>query len=382
MPETRSIEAQARKLWTSFGHFSTAQFILATLGLGAFVTPYLDWFSSLPLIVRFAALILFALIVQFILSKVIAWYRKKDLPTVGENRVKPSAVWAVCILVFVLGMKGWWYKSPTIPNVQKQQSKGTIEATPTPDGKSLRANGEQAVKNSLPHRSSKKTSRPSTPQLESKKAVEVSPLGSAQPQSSVSQIAPPATTDGNAQLPPVPQGAAPVQSDHGIVNLAPNSGSQSVNDNRQYGVPKPPPNVIPIFSQPVAPEIRPDHFGPESQTFQIRQHSEKGDISNPGLSLIVSVDAPFSQPMFRVHCDRPCIASRITFINGFTGKSFFRSEGPNFWATHDPSTVVFGSGTLTLLTPDMRVNLVVRSQDKEPIKLATVEPTTVEDIMQ
>lgn len=153
------------------------------------------------------------------------------------------------------------------------------------------------------------------------------------------------------------------QADHGIINNGSNLGTQTVQDNRQYGVPKPPPNVIIDSSAPLAP-LPPPNPG--------QAQMELGPITNPGLHISFHVDSIFLRPMFLVHCNHPCVATSIMFAkNGFG--SFAGRKQENLLATEDPRVVLFGSGQAPNVTPDVTVMVTVRSQDSQPVDSATVE---------
>lgn len=172
------------------------------------------------------------------------------------------------------------------------------------------------------------------------------------------------------------------QVDHGFLNNAPNYGDQRIEDNRQYGVHEPLPNIVGLTTQPTPAMPKPEHTADmpiadrqrQLGQYQMRLEGEQGLTENPGLTLSFGVDAPFANPKFLVRCDRPCIATNILFsrdsVTSFSGGS----SNPSLFHTDNPRVVVFGSGMLQLLTTKTSVILTVRSQDKDPLGAATVEP--------
>jgi len=94
------------------------------------------------------------------------------------------------------------------------------------------------------------------------------------------------------------------QTDHSIINIAPNRGSQRIEDNRSYGVPEDAPNIK--FTQspqePILPESSPAASDPA--------------MLNPGVSAKVVVIGRFSRPRFRVTCDVPCVLTHGFAANG------------------------------------------------------------------
>lgn len=76
-----------------------------------------------------------------------------------------------------------------------------------------------------------------------------------------------------------------------------NGSSQTVQDNRQYGVPKPPPNIIGLTIRNVG------EHPPYDLDFVDDNYSE-----NPGLDVTFHLSGQLDDPVFLFRCDHPCIA--------------------------------------------------------------------------
>jgi hypothetical protein len=152
-----------------------------------------------------------------------------------------------------------------------------------------------------------------------------------------------------------------------------NSGIQQVN---LYGAPQAPPAITHLATslEPAVPQPGrlPNMTGPTWMgIMDAYRQGESGPLWNPGLRLSFQVSTPFTDPQFRVRCDRPCIASKLEFHSPDGGGSVVN---PQLEVTGDPVVVIFGGlpGIGVPLMPDARVVLIVRSQDDKPIASATV----------
>jgi hypothetical protein len=223
------------------------------------------------------------------------------------------------------------------------------------------------------------------PIIEGQAATSLVPQEPLAPRSDVTVQKPSHSPKPTGAQAPLPQPQVQ-QADHGFINNAPNFGSQKVEDNRQYGVPKPPPTIVGLVVQAIPPIPRPTMpvFSADTPEYVRRQQmsqykqqiftGEPGPSWNPGLSLSFRVATQFSNPMFEVHCDRPCIATSIFFSSNGVSVSTGGLANPSLFSTDDPRVVRFGSGMRQLLTPDVTVVLTIRSQDDKAISHATVEP--------
>lgn len=171
--------------------------------------------------------------------------------------------------------------------------------------------------------------------------------------------------------------SAPLQPiTHGATQNAPVSYSQDCHDSacaqgpgskatyNKYRASKPAPNVVLDSTQTLSPIPADQLVGP--------RRLEAGILGKPGLTLSFHVDAAFSNPMFRVNCDRPCFATDILFASGGTA-TFGGDLGSSLLSTDDPNVVIFGHGNGLSITPDITVIIEVRSQDDTPLNSATVE---------
>jgi hypothetical protein len=167
-----------------------------------------------------------------------------------------------------------------------------------------------------------------------------------------------------AKIPPVvptkPAHLPPQNGDHSLYNNGTNNGEQKVEDNRQYGVPKPPPEIIGLSVVQVPP-VAALQIGPPLQMH--------GPL-NPGLQLSFHVADDFQSPRFKVMCNRPCSGSFIEFA---TDKGSTASWSGSPFRNSGPREVIFGAGMRTEVTPDIRVVITVRSSDDEPLTSAKVE---------
>ncbi len=102
---------------------------------------------------------------------------------------------------------------------------------------------------------------------------------------------------------------SPPQSvDHGIINNGSNSGSQTVEDNRQYGEPLPPPPIH--FEQT---QLAPIPQEPPSSDPAINRRNHIADAGQdllddkyPGVALTIVLDGGFYNPAFIIQCSAAC----------------------------------------------------------------------------
>jgi len=138
-------------------------------------------------------------------------------------------------------------------------------------------------------------------------------------------------------------------------------------DNRQYGAPKPPPEII-DFSQTSAPPEEGVAPGPSGSS------GEWGPVAHPGVSMLFRVSAAFARPMFAVRCDHPCVASGFGVRSSPDGGEYTAFSGAiPLYRTSDPDVAVFGLGQVDPLMPNMTVHLTVRSVDSTPITVVAVK---------
>ena len=103
------------------------------------------------------------------------------------------------------------------------------------------------------------------------------------------------------------------------------------------------------------------------------QEEENGPVQNPGLKLTFHAQAAFANPMFKVHCDHPCLGSEILFRQAGQGGATYGGGGSYTRTTSDPNVVIFESGNRQSLGSDDTVYITVRSRDDGPVNSATVE---------
>lgn len=182
-------------------------------------------------------------------------------------------------------------------------------------------------------------------------------------------------------IPTIPPAAQPAPStvitaDHGIAIGGDAKVDHPTVDNRQYGVVKPPPNIVGLKIETIPPPTVPIPTFSETTPEPIKQqimsqyNSQIATLTTwkPILKLSFRIDAPFTDAKFLVRCDHPCIGQQTNFNVGDREGT----GGGNLATNSSPKSVIFTSGTFTYLPKGTAVELTVRSQDTKPIT-ATVE---------
>ena len=193
-------------------------------------------------------------------------------------------------------------------------------------------------------------------------------------------MAPVSTTpiQSNNAAPPANQPAPStvITADHGIAIGGEAKVDHPTVDNRQYGVAKPPPNVVGLKIETIPPPTIPipafPETTPESRKQQIlsEYNSQLATLAmwKPILKLSFQIDAPFTDAKFLVRCNHPCVGTQTNFnVGDRQGMG-----GGNLATNSSPKSVIFTSGTFIYLPKGTAVELTVRSQDTKPIT-ATVE---------
>jgi len=94
-------------------------------------------------------------------------------------------------------------------------------------------------------------------------------------------------------------------------------------------------------------------------------HREGDAANHPGVDLTFSVNETFTNPMFMVVCDRPCLATDI--------KARSMAFSPRTFSTSSPNVVVAAIGSSTPLTPGQLVFLRIRSIDDRDVSVISVK---------
>jgi hypothetical protein len=131
-----------------------------------------------------------------------------------------------------------------------------------------------------------------------------------------------------------------------------NYGNQNVN----YGVPAPAPNVVGLQTKQLAAEDISDK--------SVSAMNLEGElVKNPGVEMTFSIDSMFANPMFTIVCDRPC-QSTESVVAGTSSPRMLKSSNPEITA------VMVGS--MTPLLAGTTLTIRVRSLDNNPISVLSV----------
>lgn len=154
----------------------------------------------------------------------------------------------------------------------------------------------------------------------------------------------------------------PQQVEDGIVNNAPNNGTQVVQDNRQYGVSLPPPDMDFKQSQ-IAPWPDPPlGIGPMAQRerdIEMLVGPHAGNYK-AGVSLVVTLKGPFKNPEFWIKCSASC------YVDGV-----YNSATSVLYST-DPTIARVQFIAPTELPAGAKIVMDVRSTDKTKITVLAV----------
>jgi len=151
-----------------------------------------------------------------------------------------------------------------------------------------------------------------------------------------------------------PAGGDTITADHGIAIGGHARVDHPMVDNRQYGVPNPPPNVVDLEFKDLPP------ISKDLQTL------EGSAGTRPGVLAIFKVDGQFSIPIFTISCDRPCVASLAL-------TQPLQPMGPRYLTTDDPNLVRAILGTVSPLMSDTQVAIRIRSRDDNRISITKIE---------
>lgn len=156
--------------------------------------------------------------------------------------------------------------------------------------------------------------------------------------------------------------------DHGIINNAPNSGDQTVEDNRQYGARRPPPPIHIEQERQLDPVPQP----PASSDPQInrqrmiaRMSEGHMDEGNPGVGFTIVLDGNFYDPAFWIRCSAPCRVEDIR-LEGSSQIVHLSFSDPTVVGFHFLYPRQMQSGTL--------IPVDVRSVDSTKIVVEVVSP--------
>jgi hypothetical protein len=156
------------------------------------------------------------------------------------------------------------------------------------------------------------------------------------------------------------------QPDHSIINNnSPNIGSQVIEDNRQYGTPRPPPHVRIVEQTPIEPNS--DPADDPSMNEQARQRlALRHDSSHPGVLLTIDMDGGFVSPAFWVKCSSPChlILGSLGFSSQTTGMEW----------RNDPTMTGISFVIPKQMQAGTKLTFQVRSSDSAPISIVGVGP--------
>lgn len=174
------------------------------------------------------------------------------------------------------------------------------------------------------------------------------------------------------QSPTAPSSPVPPQSaDHGIINNGSNSGSQTVQDNRQYGEPLPPPPTH--FEQsPLAPVPQ----EPPSSDPAVNRNNQIADAGQdllndkyPGVALTIVLDGGFYNPAFIIQCSAPChlkLGTVRTTATSSVQLQFLSSSDLTVQGVRFVSPQQMQSGT--------KIFMQLRSLDSSPISVISAGP--------
>jgi hypothetical protein len=126
------------------------------------------------------------------------------------------------------------------------------------------------------------------------------------------------------------------------------NGSQFNYDERTYGVPKPLPDVINLRTDLVPSD------------------------SNPGVTVTFGINKPFSNPMFAIYCDRPCMPQAFSFGDG-QGHSWWSGQDSPFLSTNSPNIWVTQYGSKNIMLIQEFARATFQSRDNQPIEIIKVE---------
>jgi hypothetical protein len=174
-------------------------------------------------------------------------------------------------------------------------------------------------------------------------------------------------------IPEMPQQQAPATPlptqhvDDGFINNAPNKGTQTVEDKRQYGAPKPAP--------PITASHTPGVVQRENDESMIAVIQARGGVLPPPpdpypvQNLSITVQGNFVHPAFRVTCDRPCNSDDGWSVNPNPGSRVVIEDYP-----HDAdNTYIFDFSHPQMFPAGTTVTIQIRAVDRKPFRIEHVE---------
>lgn len=153
----------------------------------------------------------------------------------------------------------------------------------------------------------------------------------------------------------------------GIVNNAPNNGTQVVQDNRQYGVSPPPPDLDFHQSQIDPWPEPPLGTGPMARREKDMEMlvGPNAGRYRPGVSVVVTLKGPFEYPLFWIRCSAPCSVNDASSNANSENRTAYPSSS-------DPTIARVQFIAPTKLPVGTKIFLDIRSVDKTKITVLAV----------
>jgi hypothetical protein len=157
------------------------------------------------------------------------------------------------------------------------------------------------------------------------------------------------------------------EDNHGIINNGPVVGTtQKVEDNRQYGIPKPPPTIS--WDKPHPGTIQPSYDQSMLNNMQQRNMTPPVLPPYPVLTVKVTLDGDFVHPAFRVTCDIPCTADPLGYAPA-PGHNISVGDYPS----DVPNTYIIEWDNPRIFPANTTVSLQIHADNRQPFKLLKVE---------